>query len=133
MLDRLTRNDDAVHVLDQLPEILPGQQGEWDREYIHQEIGELRSPLSLDVHRVILALFWMFLKKRKGTFFSFANISTFLRKTRSGIERQIKMNYSIFSKQSLLGKMIKRALNSPFEWNRDYNEFPFHSLVKRAA
>lgn len=42
MLDRLTRNDDAVHVLDQLPEILPGQQGEWDREYIHQEIGELR-------------------------------------------------------------------------------------------
>ena len=42
MLDRLIRNDDAVHVLDQLPEILPGQQGEWDREYIHQEIGELR-------------------------------------------------------------------------------------------
>lgn len=31
------------------------------------------------------------------------------------------MNYSIFSKQSLLGKMIKRALNAPFEWNRDYN------------
>lgn len=42
VLDCLIRNDDAVHVLDQLPEILPGQQGEWDREYIHQEIGELR-------------------------------------------------------------------------------------------
>lgn len=41
-LERLVRDGDAVHILDQLPGILPGQQGEWDREYVHQKTGELR-------------------------------------------------------------------------------------------
>ena len=42
VLNRLIRNTDTVHVLDQLSDILPGQQGAWDREYIHQGTGELR-------------------------------------------------------------------------------------------
>ena len=41
-LDHLVRENDTVRVLDQLSEILPGQQGEWDREYVHQKTGELR-------------------------------------------------------------------------------------------
>ncbi|MCI6018783.1 MAG: response regulator [Clostridiales bacterium] len=41
-LDHLTGDDDTVRVLNQLPGILPGQQGEWDREYIHQKTGEVR-------------------------------------------------------------------------------------------
>ena len=41
-MDRLTKDDDTVRVLDQLSDILPGQQGEWDREYIHQKTGEVR-------------------------------------------------------------------------------------------
>ena len=41
-LDRLVKDTDTVRVLDQLSDILPGQQGEWDREYIHQKTGELR-------------------------------------------------------------------------------------------
>ena len=41
-LDRLVRDDDTVRVLDQLSDILPGQQGEWDREYVHQKTGEVR-------------------------------------------------------------------------------------------
>ena len=42
VLDRLVKDDDTVRVLDQLPDMLPGQQGEWDREYVHQTSGELR-------------------------------------------------------------------------------------------
>ena len=41
-LDCLVKDTDAVRVLDQHSDILPGQQGEWDREYIHQKTGELR-------------------------------------------------------------------------------------------
>ncbi|MDY3249643.1 MAG: response regulator [Candidatus Choladocola sp.] len=41
-LDHLIRDDAAVHILDQLSGILPGQQSEWDREYIHQKTGEVR-------------------------------------------------------------------------------------------
>lgn len=36
----LIREDDSVRILDQLPNILPGEQCEWDREYIHQKTGE---------------------------------------------------------------------------------------------
>lgn len=39
--DKLVENAIA-QILDQLPEILPGQQGEWDREYVHQKTGEVR-------------------------------------------------------------------------------------------
>ncbi|MBP1561946.1 MAG: response regulator [Oscillospiraceae bacterium] len=41
-IDHLVRADDTVRVLDQLPNILPGEQGEWDREYVHQKTGEMR-------------------------------------------------------------------------------------------
>ena len=41
-LDHLVRDDDTVRVLDQLSDILPGEQGEWDREYVHQKTGEIR-------------------------------------------------------------------------------------------
>ncbi|MGN0700876.1 MAG: histidine kinase dimerization/phospho-acceptor domain-containing protein, partial [Oscillospiraceae bacterium] len=41
-MDHLVKNDDTVRILDRLPEILPGEQGEWDREYIHQKTGEER-------------------------------------------------------------------------------------------
>lgn len=41
-LDHLVRDESTVRVLDQLPDILPGQQGEWDREYVHQKTGEVR-------------------------------------------------------------------------------------------
>ncbi|MBO5154932.1 MAG: response regulator [Eubacterium sp.] len=41
-LDHLVRDDATVRVLDQLIDILPGQQGEWDREYVHQKTGEVR-------------------------------------------------------------------------------------------
>ncbi|MGN0244589.1 MAG: response regulator [Lachnospiraceae bacterium] len=40
--DRLTKKDDQIHVLGKLTDILPGQQDEWDREYIHQKTGEIR-------------------------------------------------------------------------------------------
>ncbi|MDO4516379.1 MAG: ATP-binding protein [Bacillota bacterium] len=39
-LEHLIRTDESVHVLDQLSKILPGEQCEWDREYIHQKTGE---------------------------------------------------------------------------------------------
>ncbi|MDD6050564.1 MAG: response regulator [Clostridiales bacterium] len=42
VMNRLITDDDAVHVLDRLPEIHPGQQAEWDREYTHAKTGELR-------------------------------------------------------------------------------------------
>ncbi|MGN0638502.1 MAG: response regulator [Huintestinicola sp.] len=41
-MDHLVKHDDTVRVLDKLPEILPGEQGEWDREYVHQKTGEVR-------------------------------------------------------------------------------------------
>ena len=41
-MDHLVKGEDTVRVLDQLSSILPGQQGEWDREYIHQKTGEIR-------------------------------------------------------------------------------------------
>ena len=41
-LDRLVKSDDTVRVLDKLPEISPGEQGEWDREYVHRKTGEVR-------------------------------------------------------------------------------------------
>ncbi|MGN0626089.1 MAG: ATP-binding protein [Oscillospiraceae bacterium] len=39
-IEHLIREDESVHILDQLSEILPGEQREWDREYIHQKTGE---------------------------------------------------------------------------------------------
>lgn len=42
VLDSLVQHDDTVRVLDKLPEIGPGEQGEWDREYVHQKTGEVR-------------------------------------------------------------------------------------------
>ncbi|MCI6995449.1 MAG: hypothetical protein MR936_01335 [Eubacterium sp.] len=33
-MDRLVKSDDTVHILDQLSDILPGEQCEWDREYV---------------------------------------------------------------------------------------------------
>ncbi len=42
MVDRLVNSEDTVRILDQLPEIPTGQQAEWEREYIHQETGEIR-------------------------------------------------------------------------------------------
>ena len=41
-LDRLVKAENTVLVLDQLPDILPSQQNEWDREYVHQKTGEVR-------------------------------------------------------------------------------------------
>lgn len=38
-LEHLIKSEDSVHILDQLSEILPGKQREWDREYIHQKTG----------------------------------------------------------------------------------------------
>ena len=42
VLNRLTRKEETSYILDQLPELNPGDQVEWDREYIHQETGEMR-------------------------------------------------------------------------------------------
>lgn len=41
-IDHLVKNDDTVRILDQLSDILPGEQCEWDREYVHQKTGEVR-------------------------------------------------------------------------------------------
>ncbi|MGN1103270.1 MAG: response regulator [Candidatus Coproplasma sp.] len=41
-VDRLVRDDETVLVLDKLAEIPPGQQQDWDREYIHQKTGNER-------------------------------------------------------------------------------------------
>ncbi|MGN1078103.1 MAG: sensor histidine kinase, partial [Candidatus Gallimonas sp.] len=41
-LDRLVDNDDTVRILDVLPDLQPDEQGEWDREYVHQQTGEVR-------------------------------------------------------------------------------------------
>ena len=39
-IEHLIRTNESVHILDQLSTILPGEQREWDREYIHQKTGE---------------------------------------------------------------------------------------------
>ncbi|MDD6041968.1 MAG: ATP-binding protein [Clostridia bacterium] len=39
-IEHMIRNDETVHILDQLSAILPGEQQQWDREYIHQKTGE---------------------------------------------------------------------------------------------
>ena len=41
-IEHLIRKDEPVHILKQLSDILPGEQREWDREYIHQKTGEER-------------------------------------------------------------------------------------------
>lgn len=41
-LDSLVRDESTLRVLDQLPEIRPGEQGEWDREYVHRKSSESR-------------------------------------------------------------------------------------------
>ncbi|MGN0405193.1 MAG: response regulator [Bariatricus sp.] len=41
-LDRLVDQDDSFLVLDQLSDIHSGEQGEWEREYVHQKTGEIR-------------------------------------------------------------------------------------------
>ena len=41
-IDLPARDQDTIRVLDQLAHILPGQQGEWDREYLQQKTGEIR-------------------------------------------------------------------------------------------
>ena len=39
-IEQLIQPDDTVHILDQLSSIQPGEQREWNREYIHQKTGE---------------------------------------------------------------------------------------------
>ena len=39
-IEHLVRQDESIHILDQLSEIKPGEQCEWNREYIHQKTGE---------------------------------------------------------------------------------------------
>ena len=41
-MDRLVANQETLLIIDQLPGLQPGQQAEWDREYVHQETGEVR-------------------------------------------------------------------------------------------
>lgn len=40
-LDHLVKDEDTVLILDQLPALVPGEQKEWQREYIHQKTGEM--------------------------------------------------------------------------------------------
>lgn len=42
VVDKLVGNKDTVLILDNLNDILPGEQKEWDREYIHQKTGNAR-------------------------------------------------------------------------------------------
>lgn len=42
MLDHLVSKEDTILILDHLLDIPPGEQGEWDREYVHQKTGEIR-------------------------------------------------------------------------------------------
>ena len=39
-IEHLIKAEETVHILDQLSEIQPGEQREWDREYIHRKTGE---------------------------------------------------------------------------------------------
>ena len=41
-LEYLIKKDEKIHVLDQMSTVQPGEQCEWDREYIHQKTGEIR-------------------------------------------------------------------------------------------
>lgn len=41
-LEHLVNDQSTASVIDQLPDILPGQLDEWDREYVHQSTGETR-------------------------------------------------------------------------------------------
>ena len=41
-LDHLVKDNDTIRILDQLPALVPGEQKEWQREYIHQKTGEMR-------------------------------------------------------------------------------------------
>ena len=38
-IEQLIKPNDQVHILEEMSAILPGQQREWDREYIHQQTG----------------------------------------------------------------------------------------------
>ena len=40
-IENLVRQDESIHILDQLSEIKPGEQCEWNREYIHQKTGKV--------------------------------------------------------------------------------------------
>lgn len=42
VMDSLVQHDDTVRVLNELVGIRPGEQGEWDREYVHRQTGEVR-------------------------------------------------------------------------------------------
>ncbi|MDD5863392.1 MAG: response regulator, partial [Firmicutes bacterium] len=42
VVDRLVKDKDTVLIIDNLPGIRPGQQAEWNREYVHQKTGETR-------------------------------------------------------------------------------------------
>lgn len=42
VLDTLEKNDEKGRIIDKLSRILPGEQAEWDCEYIHRKTGELR-------------------------------------------------------------------------------------------
>ena len=42
IIENIVRGEEAGLVLDHLSDIQPGQQKEWDREYVHQSTGELR-------------------------------------------------------------------------------------------
>ena len=42
VVDRLVKDPETTLVLDQLPDVQPGEQAEWDREYVHQKTGEAR-------------------------------------------------------------------------------------------
>lgn len=41
-LDQVVNKGQSDMILDHLNDILPGQRGEWDREYVHQKTGEIR-------------------------------------------------------------------------------------------
>lgn len=41
-IEHLIREDESLRILDQLANIMPGDQREWDREYTHQKTGEKR-------------------------------------------------------------------------------------------
>ena len=42
VVDRLVMDSETVLILDKLPDIHPGEQAEWDREYVHQKTGKVR-------------------------------------------------------------------------------------------
>lgn len=41
-LEKIIRTDEPVHILDELSDMKPDEQREWNREYIHQKTGEKR-------------------------------------------------------------------------------------------